>query len=161
VGGKPVSRSTFADANNKRPASLYEALFEKVYQHCRMLSPKHKFKFKNKLYSLDATVIDLSLGAFPWASFRRTKSAIKVHTVLDHSGYLPAFAAISDGKTHESKVAKSIHFPKGSIVAEDRAYTDYKWFAQLCENGVYFVSLQKSNAVYRIDQRRAIKKSKG
>ena len=59
VGAKPVPRSTFADANNKRPASLYEALFEKVYQHCRMLSPKHKFKFKNKLYSLDATVIDL------------------------------------------------------------------------------------------------------
>ena len=144
VGAKPVSRSTFADANNKRPASFYESLFEKVYQHCRALSPKHKFKFKNKLYSLDATVIDLSLGAFAWASFRRTKSAIKVHTVLDHSGYLPAFAAITDGKTHESKVADSIHFPKGSIVAEDRAYTDYKWFAQLCENGVFFVSRQKS-----------------
>jgi hypothetical protein len=161
VGAKPVSRSTFADANNKRPASFYEALFEKVYQHCRILSPRHKFKFKNKLCSLDATVIDLSLGAFPWASFRRTKSAIKVHTLLDHSGYLPAFAAISDGKTHESKVADSIHFPKGSIVAEDRAYTDYKRFAQLCENGVFFVSRQKSNAVYRVDQRRAVNKKQG
>ncbi len=161
VGAKPVSRSTFADANNKRPASFYEALFEKVYQHCSMLSPKHKFKFKNKLYSLDTTVIDLSLGAFPWASFRRTKSAVKVHTVLDHSGYLPAFAAITDGKTHEGKVANSIHFPKGSIVAEDRAYTDYKWFAQLCENGVFFVSRQKSNAVYRVLQRKAVNKSQG
>ena len=161
VGAKPVSRSTFADANNKRPASFYQALFEKAYQHCRMVSPKHKFKFKNKLYSLDATVIDLSLGAFPWASFRRTKSAIKVHTVLDHSGYLPAFAAITDGKTHESRVADSIVFPKGSIVAEDRAYTDYKWFAQLCDNGVYFVSRQKSNAVYRVDQRRAVNKKLG
>lgn len=161
VGAKPVSRSTFADANNKRPASFYESLFEKVYQHCRTLSPKHKFKFKNKLYSLDATVIYLSLGAFPWASFRRTKSAIKVHTLLDHSGYLPAFAAITDGKTHESKVADSIHFPKGSIVAEDNAYTDYKWFAQLCENGVFFVSRQKSNAVYRVDQRRIVNKKQG
>ena len=159
VGAKPVSRSTFADANNKRPASFYEALFEKVYQHCRILFPRHKFK--NKLYSLNATVIDLSLGAFVWASFRRTKSAIKVHTLLDHSGYLPAFAAITDGKTHESKVADSIHFPKGSIVAEDRAYTDYKWFAQLCENGVFFVSRQKSNAVYRVDQRRAVNKKQG
>ena len=99
LGAKPVARSTFADANAMRPASLYEALFEKTYQRCRMTSPKHKFKFKNELYSLDATVIDLSLGAFPWASFRRTKSAIKVHTLMNHSGYLPAFVSITDGKS--------------------------------------------------------------
>ena len=128
LGARPVSRSTFADANNMRPASFYGSLFEKVYQQCRLISPKHKFKFKNKLYSLDASVIDLSLGAFPWASFRRTKSAIKLHTLLDHGGYLPAFVAISDGKKHETKVATSIRLAKGSIVVEDRAYTDYSWF---------------------------------
>ena len=161
MGAKPVSRSTFADANNKRPASFYEVLFEKVYKHCRMISPKHKFKFKNKLYSIDASVIDLSLGAFPWASFRRTKSAIKIHTLLDHSGYLPAFVAITDGKTHEKKVAESINLDKGSIVAEDRAYTDYKWFAQLQEKGVFFVTRQKSNAVYRVAERRAVNKKQG
>jgi len=161
MGAGPVPRSTFADANNKRPASFYEALFEKVYQHCRMISPKHKFKFKNKLYSLDASVIDLSLGAFPWASFRRTKSAVKIHTLLDHSGYLPAFVAITDGKTHETKVAESINLDKGSIVAEDRAYTDYKWFAKLQENGVFFVTRQKTNAVYRVVERRAVNKKQG
>jgi len=121
MGAKPVSRSTFADANSQRPASFYEALFEKVYQRCRLISPKHKFKFKNKLYSLDASVIDLSIGAFPWASFRRTKSAVKIHTLLDHSGYLPAFVSITDGKTHEIKVTTSINLEKGSIIAEDRA----------------------------------------
>ena len=161
MGAKPVSRSTFADANNMRPASFYEALFEKVYQHCRMISPKHKFKFKNKLYSLDASVIDLSLGAFPWASFRRTKSAVKIHTLLDHSGYLPAFVSITDGKTHETKVANSINLAKGSIVAEDRAYTDYKWFAKLQENGIFFVTRQKTNAVYRVIERRAVNKKQG
>ena len=161
MGAKPVSRSTFADANNKRPASFYEALFERVYKHCRMISPKHKFKFKNKLYSLDASVIDLSLGAFPWASFRRTKSAVKIHTLLDHSGYLPAFVAITDGKTHEKKVAESINLDRGSIVAEDRAYTDYKWFAKLQEKGVFFVTRQKSNAVYRVVERRAVNKKQG
>jgi len=161
MGAKPVSRSTFADANNKRPASFYEALFQKVYQHCRMISPKHKFKFKNKLYSLDASVIDLSLGAFPWASFRRTKSAIKIHTLLDHSGYLPAFVSITDGKTHESKVAKSISLTKGSIVVEDRAYTDYKWFSKLHENGIFFITRQKSNAVYRVVERRVVNKKQG
>ena len=71
LGAKPVARATFADANNMRPASFYQALFEKMYQLCRIVSPKHKFKFKNKLYRLDASVIDLSLGAFPWASFRQ------------------------------------------------------------------------------------------
>ena len=161
LGAKPVARATFADANNMRPASFYQALFEKMYQRCRIVSPKHKFKFKNKLYSLDASVIDLSLGAFPWASFRRTKSAVKIHTLLDHSGFLPAFVSITDGKIHESKVAKSISLAKGSIVVEDRAYTDYKWFCQLQENGIFFVTRQKTNAVYRVTERRQVNKNQG
>lgn len=161
IGARPVSRSTFADANNSRPASFYEALFERAYQRCRLLSPKHKFKFKNKLYSLDASTIDLSLGAFPWASFRRTKSAVRIHTLLDHSGYLPAFVSITDGKTHETKVFKSLNLPKGSIVVEDRAYTDYQWFNNLQQNGIFFVTRQKTNAVYRVTERRRINKSQG
>ena len=161
LGAKPVARATFADANNIRPASFYQALFEKMYQRCRIVSPKHKFKFRNKLYSLDASVIDLSLGAFPWACFRRTKSAVKIHTLLDHSGFLPAFVSITDGKIHESKVAKSIRLAKGSIVVEDRAYTDYKWFCQLQENGIFFVTRQKTNAVYRVTERRQVNKNQG
>ena len=161
LGAKPVARATFADANNIRPASFYQALFEKMYQRCRIVSPKHKFKFKNKLYSLDASVIDLSFGAFPWASFRRTKSAVKIHTLLDHSGFLPAFVSITDGKIHEAKVAKSIRLAKGSIVVEDRAYTDYKWFCQLQENGIFFVTRQKTNAVFRVTERRQVNKNQG
>jgi hypothetical protein len=161
LGAKPVPRATFADANNMRPASFYEALFEKLYQRCRLISPKHKFKFKNKLYSLDASVIDLSLGAFPWASFRRTKSAIKLHTLLDHSGYLPAFVSITDGKVHETKVAATINLAKGSIIVEDRAYTDYGWFAQLQQKGIFFVTRQKTNAVYTVTERRQVNKKQG
>ncbi len=161
LGAQPVSRSTFADANNRRPAAFYEALFEKVYHRCRLISPKHKFKFKNKLYSLDASTIDLSIGAFPWASFRRTKSAVRIHTLLDHSGYMPAFVSITDGKTHETKALKSLNLPKGSIVAEDRAYTDYQWFNNLQENGIFFVTRQKTNAVYRVAERRPINKRQG
>ena len=161
LGAKPVARATFADANNIRPASFYEALFEKLYQRCRMISAKHKFKFKNKLYSLDASVIDLSLGAFAWARFRRTKSAVKIHTLLDHSGYLPAFVAITDGKTHEIKVANCVQLDKGSIVVQDRAYTDYKWFAKLHDNGIFFVTRQKSNAIYRVNKRRVVNKKQG
>ena len=161
LGAQSVARTTFADANNKRPASFFEALFEKTYQRCKIISPKHKFKFKNKLYSLDASTIDLSIGAFPWASFRRTKSAIKLHTLLDHNGYLPAFVAIADGKKHESKVASSIKLPKGSIVTEDKAYTDYGWFAQLEQNGIYFVTRQKINAVYKTLERKPVNKKQG
>ena len=161
LGVKPVARATFADANNMRPASFYQALFEKIYQRCTLISPKHKFKFKNKLYSLDASVIDLSLGAFPWACFRRTKSAIKIHTLLDHSGYLPAFISITDGKIHETKVAKTINLSKGSIVVEDRAYTDYRWFDQLHQKGIFFVTRQKTNAVYKVSERRQVNKKQG
>lgn len=161
LGAKPVSRSTFADANNGRPASLYDALFSKIYQRCRIVSPKHKFKFKNKLFSLDASVIDLSLSAFPWARFRRTKSAVKIHTLLDHSGYLPAFVAITDGKTHETKVATSLSLPKGSIVVEDKAYNDYKWFADLTQTGIFFITRQKRNAIYRVTERRNVNKKQG
>ena len=161
LGANPVPRATFSDANNKRPASFYEALFGKAYQRCCLIAPKHKFKFKNRLYSLDASVIDLSLKAFPWASFRRTKSAVKLHTLLDHSGYLPAFVSITDGKTHETKVARSLRLPKGSIVVEDRAYTDYRWFASLQENGIFFVTRQKSNAVYRVIERRYVNRKQG
>ena len=161
LGAKPVSRSTFADANNVRPASFYDALFTKIYQRCRIVSPKHKFKFKNKLFSLDASVIDLSLSAFPWARFRRTKSAVKIHTLLDHSGYLPAFVAITDGKTHETKVATSLSLPKGSIVVEDKAYNDYKWFADLIQTGIFFITRQKRNAIYRVTERRNVNKKQG
>ena len=161
LGAKPVSRSTFADANNMRPASFYEALFTKLYQRCRIVSPKHKFKFKNKLFSLDASVIDLSLSVFPWARFRRTKSAVKIHTLLDHSGYLPAFVSITDGKTHEINVATSLNLPKGSILVEDKAYNDYQWFADLTQNGIYFVTRQKRNAIYRVTERRDVNKKQG
>ena len=161
LGAKPVSRSTFADANNVRPASFYDALFTKIYQRCRIVSPKHKFKFKNKLFSLDASVIDLSLSAFPWARFRRTKSAVKIHTLLDHSGYLPAFVAITDGKTHETKVATSLSLPKGSIVVEDKAYNDYQWFADLTQTGIFFITRQKRNAIYRVTERRNVNKKQG
>ena len=161
LGSKPVPRSTFADANAKRPSTFYEVLFQKMYSRCLPIAPKHKFKFKNKLYSMDASVINLALSVFPWASFRKTKAAVKIHTVIDNAGYLPSFVSITDAKTHEIKIARSISLPKGSIVAVDKAYTDYKWFSSLHKNGIFFVIRQKSNAVYRVIQRRKVNKKQG
>jgi len=158
LGSQPVARSTFSDANNRRPASFYRELFNTLYQRLAPSAPKHSFKFKNKLYSLDATVIKLSLSLFPWASFRRRKGAIKLHTLLDHSGYLPAFVAVSEGKTHETRIARSLSLPAGSIVAIDRGYLDYSWLDNLNRGGVFFVTRLKSNSAYRVVERRPVNK---
>ncbi len=161
LGVKPVARSTFADANNKRPASFFEALFGLMYQRCQPLVPKHKFRFKNKLFSLDATVVSLCLSLFPWARFRRTKGGIKLHALLDHDGYLPAFVAISEAREHEVHRARSLHLPKGSIVVEDMGYADYDRYAQLTTHKIFFVTRQKRNARCEVLERREVNKKQG
>jgi hypothetical protein len=161
LGARPVARSTFADANNRRPASFFEALFGVMYRRCQPLAPKHKFKFKNKLYSLDATVVSLCLSLFPWASFRRTKAGLKLHTLLDHDGYLPAFVAVSPAREPDIKKARSLRLPKGSIVVEDLGYTDYAWYAQLTSQKIFFVTRQKRNAAYEVLERHSVNKSQG
>jgi putative transposase len=84
-----VKRTTLADANNKRPAEFFEAVFAHQYAKCAAYAPRKKFRFKNKLYSFDATVIDLCLSLLPWAAFRTTKGGVKVHTLLDHDDLDP------------------------------------------------------------------------
>jgi len=161
LGVRPVARSTFADANNRRPASFFEALFGLMYRRCQPLAPKHKFRFKNKLFSLDATVVSLCLSLFPWASFRRTKGGIKLHTLLDHDGYLPAFVAISPAREPDIKKARSLSLPKGSIVVEDLGYTDYDRYGQLTAQKIFFVTRQKRNARYRVLARRPVNAALG
>jgi len=161
LGVKPVARSTFADANNRRPAGFFEALFALMYQRCLAHAPRHKFKFKNKLYSLDATVVSLCLSLFPWASFRRAKAGVKLHTLLDHDGYLPAFVAITPAREHEVKKARALNLPKGSIVVEDLGYTDYAWYGHLTAQKIFFVTRQKRNARYRVLETRPVKASLG
>ncbi len=147
LGLTSVHRSTFSDANNKRSFQIFEDLFYHLLSRCKDLTPKHRFKFKNELYSIDASVIDLCLSVFPWAKFRKTKGAIKMHCLYDHSGALPSFVTISDGKKHDVTVAKKIGFPLSpdSIVSVDRAYIDYKWLNSLDEKRVWFVTRAKSN----------------
>jgi hypothetical protein len=150
LGLSSVHRSTFSDANNKRDFQIFEDLFYHLLSRCKDLTPKHRFKFKNPLYSIDASVIDLCLSVFPWAKFRKTKGAIKMHCLYDHSGALPTFITITDGKKHDVTVAKSVNFPLSpdSIVSIDRAYIDYKWLNSLDESGVWFVTRAKSNIDY-------------
>jgi len=93
--------------------------------------------------------------------FRENKGAVKLHTVINHDGLIPEFIDITDGKTHEVNIGKTIKFPKGSIVAMDRGYLDYKWFNELTKNGVFFVSRSKISINYRVIKRNAKIKDKG
>jgi len=141
-------RSTLSYANARRPWPLFERLFYDQLALAQSVAPKKKLRFKNKLLSLDATVVDLCLSLFDWARFRQTKGAIKLHLLLDHDGYLPVFAHLSEGNVHELRVVKSLSLPKGSIVVMDRAYIDYRQFARWTKAGIFFVTRLKANANY-------------
>jgi hypothetical protein len=143
--------STLAYANEHRPYELYEQVFLQLFERCRAQAVgKRKFRFKNKLISMDSTTIDLCLAIFDWAKFRQTKGAIKLHLLLDHDGYLPSFAVITEGNVSDIKVARQFHFDPGTIVVDDRGYTDYALWGRWTTEGVYFVTRMKENALYEV-----------
>ncbi len=151
LGIRAPSRSTLAYANAHRPWTLYQAIFSQLLGRCQAVAQgRRKFRFKNTLLSLDASVIDLCATLFDWAKFRRTKGAVKLHLLLDHDGYLPSYAVITEGRQHEVTVAKTLTFPAGAILVIDRGYVDYAWFATLTLQGVFFVTRLKDNAVYTV-----------
>jgi hypothetical protein len=143
-------RSTLSYANAHRPWELYEKLFYDLLEQCQAISPRKKFRFKNRLLTMDSTTVELCASMFDWARWRQTKGAVKVHLLLDHDGYLPVFGHVTDGKVGDVKVAQSLDFPKGSIVALDRGYIDYHLFTRWTREGVYFVSRLKKNADIQI-----------
>jgi len=149
LGITAPSHSTLSYANEHRPWELYEKVFLQLFARCRsQVVGKKTFRFKNKLISMDSSTIDLCLEMFDWAKFRRTKGAIKLHLLLDHDGYLPCFAIITEGKVSDVKVAHQFRFERDTIVVDDRGYTDYSLFGRWTDAGVYFVTRLKDNAVY-------------
>lgn len=156
LGIAPISRPTLAYANKHRSHELFKKVFLSMLSKCQSIAPKHRFRFKNPLYSLDASLIKLCLSLFDWARFRTAKGAVKLHVKLNHSGYLPSFMIMTPGKVHEVTLAPFIPFEKGDVVVVDRGYMDFAWFATLCERGAYFVTRLKRGADYRIIERREI-----
>ena len=153
-------RSTLAYANKHRPWQMFETVFHQLLGKCQTAVAKpggrKKFRFKNKLMSLDASVVDLCLSLYDWAQFRRTKGAIKLHLLLDHEGYLPSFAVITTGKTSDITVARQMRFDPGTVLVIDRGYIDYEWFVRLTRQSVYFVTRLKDNAVYEVVEERRV-----
>jgi len=151
---KAPRRSTLSYANRHRPAALFEELFWTASARFReqqaLGGRKHKFRFKNKLLSLDSTTISLCLTLFPWAQFRRAKGGVKAHVLLDHDDYLPAYVLLTAAKRSDVKLADSFALNAGSIVALDRGYTDYALFGRWTLAGIYFVTRLKDNAAYEV-----------
>jgi hypothetical protein len=143
-------KSTLAYANEHRSWELYQDVFLHLLGKARLLAAttKRKFRFKAKLYSIDATVVDLCLSMYDWAFFRRKKGAVKIHLKLDHDGYLPDYALITDGKHHENRMVHQFTFTPGSITVFDKAYIDFSLFSHLCAIGAFFVTRLKENADY-------------
>ena len=161
LGSAKLTRSNLSRINENKPYTLYESLAGKLLGRCQGMTPGHNFRFKNQLYSLDSSTIDLCLSIFPWAKFRTTKSAIKLHVGLNHNGYLPEFVTITDGKASDIEIGRALQFPQGSIVAIDRGYNDYSWYNLLTKNKVFFVTRLKINAKFKVISRRSVLKNKG
>lgn len=152
-------RSTLSYANAHRSFEVYERTFYDLLERCRQIAPRKKFRFRNKLLTLDATVIDLCASIFDWARFVRTKGAVKLHLLLDHDGYLPTFASITEGRVHEVNIAHTLSFPTGSIIAIDLGYYDFKLFNTWTNQGVWFVTRLKKNADYHVVEERPVPKT--
>jgi len=141
----PVKRSTLADANEGRDWHIWADLAALLIRRARKLYCNDSFgiDLDNTVYALDATTIDLCLSLFPWAPFRTAKAAVKLHTLLDLRGNIPAFIHISDGKTHEVNVLDMLAFEAGAFYVMDRGYLDFGRLFALHQAGAFFVTRAK------------------
>ena len=154
LGTQAVSKSALARANEHRDAMFYTRLFEVLYQRCTQQAPRHGFRFKNKLFSLDGSLLDVSMKLFPWADYNRKKSAFKLHLGLDHDGLIPCFARITEGRISENEQAKLFDVPKGSVLVFDKGYNNYRWHKSLTDKGIFWVTRIRGNAKYKVLERR-------
>ncbi len=150
LGARVPRRASLARVNRDQPYSLYEALGARLRERCAALAPRHGFRFKPKLYTLDPSFLELSLGVFPWATYKSTKGAAKLHVGLDHDGYLPAFVSLTDGQTSDLAEARKLRWPRGSMVVCDKGYTDFAWYQALIDQGVFFVTRARDNACFEV-----------
>ena len=145
--GEPVARSTLADANELRDWRIYFELAQRLIVKARVLYVGEDFgvELANTVYALDATTIDLCLSLFPWAPFRSTKAAVKLHTLLDLRGSIPTFIHISDGKLHDVNVLDLLIIEAGAFYIMDRGYLDFERLYALDQAGGFFVTRGKRN----------------
>jgi transposase len=144
---EPVRRSTLADANEARDWRIYAEFAHRLIAQARKLYADDSLglELTSTVYALDSTTIDLCLSLFPWAHFRSTKAAVKMHTLLDLRGNIPSFIHISDGKLHDVHALDLLLPEAGSIYVMDRGYVDFTRLYALHQAGAFFVTRAKSN----------------
>ena len=158
-----IARSTLAEANEKRDWRIYADFAQLLIQSARRLYADEALglELDNTVYALDATTIDLCLSVFPWAQFRQTKAAIKLHTLLDLRGNIPSFIHISDGKLHDVNVLDLLLPEPGAFYVMDRGYTDFERLYQLQQESAFFVIRAKSNLQFRRIYSQPVEKETG
>jgi putative transposase len=161
LGAQPIARSSVARVNEQQPASLFEEIFNKLLVRTQSRAPGHRFRFKGKLISLDASLVELTMSLFPWAKYQKTKGAIKLHVGLDHAGYLPTFLTVTEGRKHEIQWARGLELPAGSVVVFDRGFYDYEFFNHLNQKKIRFVTRLKRDIPFTVLERRAVRPGSG
>jgi hypothetical protein len=158
-----VARSNLADANEKRDWQIYRDFADALIVEARRLYAGDVFavELENTVYALDTTTIDLSLKVFPWARFRTTKAAVKMHTQIDLRGNIPSFIHVSDGKMHEVNVLDLIMPEPGSFTIMDRGFLDFARLYRLTQAGAFFVIRPKSNTLFKRVYSRTVDKTTG
>ena len=150
LGLPAVKRSTLADANAKRDPRIMEQLFYRLLDRCQAIAPQHQFRFKHQGRCFVSTTVDLCLELFPWAKFRQTKGAIKLHCQLDLRGQIPSFVVMTDGKCSDIRAVKTfLDLIPDSIYVVDRGYIDFDWLSRIDESKAFFVTRAKDNIKYR------------
>ena len=146
-----VARNTLAHANKVRDWRIYADFAQSLIKTARQLyrGDELDLELDNTVYALDSSTIDLCLNIFPWAEFRATKAAVKLHTLLDLRGNIPAFIHISDGKVHDVNVLDLIAFEAGSFYVMDRAYVGFTRLYSMNQQHAFFVTRAKSNLKFR------------
>lgn len=149
-------RSTLAYANAHRPWQLYESLFYALLAQCSQVSAgSRRFRFKNKLLSIDSTTVEVVSEMYSWARYSKNKGAVKLHLMLDHDGFLPQFAVVTTGQRADISVGREMPLPEGAVVVFDRGYIDYEWLRDLGARGINFVTRLKKNCHYRVIEERS------
>ena len=147
IGIQQCPKSTLADANESRDYRIYEEFAKALMKRARRVYAGTELatEIDNAAFALDASTIDLTLSLFPWAKFRKTKGAVKLHAMIDLRGNIPAFLTITDGKVHDVKAAPQIPIEPEGIYVVDRAYIDFDWLWSIDQAGAFFVTLLKKS----------------
>lgn len=159
-----INHSTLSDANNQRDWRIYQDLAQLLIAEARKIyfdDNEFKLELKGTFYALDSSTIELCLNLFKWAKFVKTKSAVKLHLLLDLKGNIPTFFCITDAKTHDVKFLDEIIFEAGAYYVMDRGYLDYERLFKINSSGAFFITRAKSNLSFERLYSNEVKKELG